>query len=413
MNISISSPDTRRRARPARCRRRAGSAGRASAGASATDNVGVVRYNVHRSTSAASRLDGEPDRAADRNELHRHRPRGRHLLLPGDRRGRGRQRRRRPRTRRARPSRATSTPPTAPPGLSATRGARSARSAGRASTDDGGVARYNVHRSTSAGFTPSAANRIAQPTGTSYTDAGLAAGTYYYRVTAEDAAGNVSPASNEASAAVTTAPPTGLVAALGFDEGAGTTVADRPGNGNNGTIAGATWTAPAPASSARALLRRDERLGQRRGLELARPDDRDDARGVGEAEGAVGGLATVHVQGAAGQLVYGLYAQHGHRPARSANRRRRRRPGAVRGTAQLALNTWTHLAATYDGGDARRCTSTARRRQPGADGRDRHARRARSQIGGNNDLARVVHRPDRRGARVQPRAHARPRSRPT
>ena len=35
--------------------------------------------------------------------------------------------------------------------------------------------------------------------GTTYTDTGLAAGTYHYRVTAEDAAGNVGPASNEAS----------------------------------------------------------------------------------------------------------------------------------------------------------------------------------------------------------------------
>ena len=49
--------------------------------------------------------------------------------------------------------------------------------------------RYNVHRSTTPGFTPSLANRIAQPTGTSYTDSGLAAGTYFYKVTAEDAAG--------------------------------------------------------------------------------------------------------------------------------------------------------------------------------------------------------------------------------
>ena len=36
--------------------------------------------------------------------------------------------------------------------------------------------RYNVHRSTTAGFTPSTANRIAQPTGTSYIDSGLAGG---------------------------------------------------------------------------------------------------------------------------------------------------------------------------------------------------------------------------------------------
>ena len=46
---------------------------------------------------------GEPDRAADRHELHGHRPRRRHLLLQGDRRGRGRERQRPPRTRRPRP----------------------------------------------------------------------------------------------------------------------------------------------------------------------------------------------------------------------------------------------------------------------------------------------------------------------
>ena len=60
----------------------------------ATDNVGVVRYNVHRSTVAGfvpGRL--EPHRTADRHDLHRQRL-GRHVLLPGDRRGRRRQRRR-------------------------------------------------------------------------------------------------------------------------------------------------------------------------------------------------------------------------------------------------------------------------------------------------------------------------------
>ena len=36
------------------------------------------------------------------------------------------------------------------------------------------------------------ARGIAQPTGTSFTDAGMAPGTYYYKVTAQDAAGNIS-----------------------------------------------------------------------------------------------------------------------------------------------------------------------------------------------------------------------------
>src|SRR5262249_19340567 len=78
-----------------------------------------------------------------------------------------------------------------------------------------GVANYNVYRSTTAGLTPSAGNRIAQPAGTNYTDSGLAAGTYFYKVTAQDAAGNVSGASNEASAAATadsTAPTVSITA---------------------------------------------------------------------------------------------------------------------------------------------------------------------------------------------------------
>ncbi len=84
------------------------------------------------------------------------------------------------------------------------------------SFDAGGIAHYNVHRSTTAGFTPSTANRIGQPTATTYTDVGVPVGTYYYKVTAEDPAGNVSAASNEAQAVVQAPPP---IAAYGFDVG--------------------------------------------------------------------------------------------------------------------------------------------------------------------------------------------------
>jgi hypothetical protein len=59
---------------------------------------------------------------------------------------------------------------------------------------------YDVHRSTVSGFTPSSANRIAQPTGTSYPDTGLnSSTTYYYVVAAVDTATNIGPASSEVS----------------------------------------------------------------------------------------------------------------------------------------------------------------------------------------------------------------------
>ena len=111
-------------------------------------------------------------------------------------------------------------PPSAPGALTATGGLGQISLSWGPATDNVGVVKYNVHRSTTPGFTPTTANRIGQPTGTSYVDTGLAAGTYYYKVTAEDAAGNVGPASNEASAtatADTTAPtvPSLLIATPG------------------------------------------------------------------------------------------------------------------------------------------------------------------------------------------------------
>ncbi|HST17662.1 MAG TPA: LamG-like jellyroll fold domain-containing protein, partial [Gaiellaceae bacterium] len=63
---------------------------------------------------------------------------------------------------------------------------------------------------------------------------------YSYRVRATDAANNLSPYSNTASAS-TPAAPSGLVAAYAFDEGSGTTTADASGNGHTGTITNATW----------------------------------------------------------------------------------------------------------------------------------------------------------------------------
>ena len=69
--------------------------------------------------------------------------------------------------------------PTAPANLAATGSIGAASLTWTAATDNVGVVRYNVYRSTTPGFTPSAANRIAQPTTTSYNDTGLAAGTYY------------------------------------------------------------------------------------------------------------------------------------------------------------------------------------------------------------------------------------------
>ena len=80
---------------------------------------------------------------------------------------------------------------------------------------------------------------------TSYTLTNLTDGQrYYFAVTAYNTEGDESTYSNEASG-VSSSPspsPNGLVAAYNFNEGSGTTLTDRSGSGNHGTIANATWT---------------------------------------------------------------------------------------------------------------------------------------------------------------------------
>jgi hypothetical protein len=107
------------------------------------------------------------------------------------------------------PALSSSTPPLAPTSVTATGGVGTVAISWQVSSSTAGVSNYNVHRSTTLGFTPAAANRIAQPVATSYVDSGLAAGRYYYRVTAEDTNHSISPPSAEVfgNVAADTQPP--------------------------------------------------------------------------------------------------------------------------------------------------------------------------------------------------------------
>ncbi|HZY85889.1 MAG TPA: LamG-like jellyroll fold domain-containing protein, partial [Gemmataceae bacterium] len=185
---------------------------------------------------------------------------------------------------------------------------------------------------------------------TTYADH-VAAGTYYYLVTAQDAAGNLSAPSNQASATASQAP-TGLVAAYGFNEGTGTTVTDASGNGNTGTIAGATWTTAGKYGNALSFN------GTNSWVTVA------DAASLHLTTGmtleawvnpnSFTGWSCVLLKEDANDLAYALYADnHGNDtggprvPVVSV--RQNSTTSWTGGTAQLPLNTWSYLSATYDG----------------------------------------------------------------
>ena len=144
------------------------------------------------------------------------------------------------------PASTDTTPPSAPGTLAA-----HAVSAGEidltwgAASDNVGVTGYEVFRCTGAAC--GSFTKVGQAGGgtTTYSDTGLTAATSYsYEVRALDAAGNTGPFSNTVSAATSPSNSSGVVAAYGFNEGTGTTVADASGNGNGGTVSNTTW-APA------------------------------------------------------------------------------------------------------------------------------------------------------------------------
>src|SRR4030095_943456 len=192
--------------------------------------------------------------------------------------------------------------------------------------------------------------QIGTSTGASYADPGLVASTpYRYQVRATDAAGNLSGYSNIASATTPAGSPAGLVAAYGFDEGTGSTTADASGNGNIGAITNATWTTSGQfgaalvfaASSALVTIADAPELNLTTAMTLM----------AWVKPSAVSTLFTDVIwkdyfayfleatsdTGAPGVGAFINGTTHGWVSAPSA----------------LTVNTWAHLAATYDGANVR------------------------------------------------------------
>ena len=140
----------------------------------------------------------------------------------------------------------------------------------------------------------------------------------------------------------------GLVASYSFNEGSGTTVADASGNGNNGTISSATWSTAGKYGNALAFNGTSARItiNDSTSLHLTTTMTLEAWVNPSTVNAAwrdviYKGNDNYYLEGTSDRVFPAVGGTFG---AANAN---------VFGTTSLAVNTWTHLAATYDGATLR------------------------------------------------------------
>jgi hypothetical protein len=216
-------------------------------------------------------------------------------------------------------------------------------------TNESATCRYAQTANTAYG---AMTNTFSTTGGTSHatTVTGLAnGGTYAYYVRCIDGAGNANADDFTIAFSVATGNTAGLVAAYGFNEGTGITAGDSSGNGLTGTLSGPTWIAAGRFGGALSF----DGVNDLVTVPDANALDLTTAMTI-EAwvyPTAISGWRSIVLKERPAQLVYSLYGNTDtNRPSVEIFTTATR---DVRGTAQLALNTWTHLAATYDGATLR------------------------------------------------------------
>ena len=212
-------------------------------------------------------------------------------------------------------------------------------------TDNVAIAGYRVERCLGAACTGFV--KLATPTVTSYTDTGLIPNaTYTYIVRAVDVANNLGPYSNT-SIVTTLANDPSLVAAYAFDENTGSTAADRSGTGNPGAITGATWTSAGRYGSALLFSGTNGRVTVADSASLHLTTGMTLEAWVNPSTASAGAWGDIIYKGddnyyldtVSGAAVAGVTLT----PSKKSN---------TTGPA-LPLNTWTHLAETFDGSSVR------------------------------------------------------------
>jgi hypothetical protein len=183
-------------------------------------------------------------------------------------------------------------------------------------------------------------------------------GSHTLTAVARDAAGNSATAAARTvtisnSAPPPPPPPIGLVAAYSFGEGSGTAVGDASGNSNNGVVAGnAAWTTQGRFGPALSLDGVDDLVTIPDAPSLDLTTGMTLEAWVNPT--ALSGWRTIMMKEINAGLAYALYANdNAPKPAAYVRLTNQSQSSGVGGMSQVPLNTWTHIAVTFDGGTER------------------------------------------------------------
>ncbi len=199
------------------------------------------------------------------------------------------------------------------------------------------------------GGQPLGAEDTTAPYSITWNSASVVNGPYQLSARARDTVNQTT--STAVNVTVNNAGPGGLVAAYGFNDGTGTSLADQTGTGHTGTVSGATWTAQGKFGSA---LTFD---GVNDWVTVNDANDLDFTTGmtleawVFPTTSGGGSWRNVIIKERSAGEIYNLYS-NADTNAPVVYLVRAAQPGQpldARGVASLPLNTWSHLAATYDG----------------------------------------------------------------
>ena len=170
-------------------------------------------------------------------------------------------------------------------------------------------------------------------------------GPHNMSAVARDAAGNRTTAT-AVSVTVLASAPSGLVVALGFNEGTGSIAADSSASGNNGSLTNATW-GPGKFGSAAVFNGTNAWVTVANAASLNLTTAMTISAWVRPA--TLSSWRTIVLRERAPGLSYSLYATDGVSRPPSGYVNFGSSDISIVAPSLLALNTWTHVALTYDG----------------------------------------------------------------